>query len=218
MKRFVVVGLGNFGASVAERLYSMGHDVVAIDLDEDAVDRIASHVSRAAVGDGRHKNMLDQIGAREADVAIVSTGEDITASILALLALRDLNVQDVYVKVISDDHARVMQQLGVRETIFPERDSALNLANRLVNRTVLNYVQMSDNLSIQEMVVLDAWKGHTLRDLSLRSEYGITVVAIRDTSTNSVEIPPDPDTALNDTHTLLIAGAIESLNALTSDE
>ena len=101
MKRFVVIGLGNFGSSVAEALHTQGHDVVAMDLDEDAVDRIAPHVSRAAVGDGRSAALLERVGAKNADAAIVSTGDDITASILATLALRDHGVAEIYVKVIS---------------------------------------------------------------------------------------------------------------------
>ena len=82
MKRFVVVGLGNFGSSIAEALFAKGHEVIAIDPDEKAVDRVARHVSRAAVGDGRELAVLDQIGAKNADAGVVSTGDDITASIL----------------------------------------------------------------------------------------------------------------------------------------
>ena len=82
MKRFVIVGLGNFGSSVAEALYSRGHDVIAVDVDERAVDEIAPHCTRAAVGDGRQIETLEEIGAETADAAVVSTGDDLTASIL----------------------------------------------------------------------------------------------------------------------------------------
>ena len=88
MKRFIVVGLGNFGSSVAEALYVQGHDVIAIDMNEDAVDRMAAHVTRAAVGDGRVLETLDRLGARGCDAGIISTGDDITSSILAAMALR----------------------------------------------------------------------------------------------------------------------------------
>src|SRR5688572_22135080 len=121
MKRFVIVGLGNFGSSVAEALYAQGHEVVAVDPRAEAVDRIAAHVTRAAVADGKSVEALQRAGAREADAGIVSTGDDITASILAAMALRDLGVKDVYAKVISRDHARVMERMGVSETVFPER-------------------------------------------------------------------------------------------------
>src|SRR5688500_3682648 len=100
MKRFVVVGLGNFGSSVAEALHARGHEVIAVDPNAEAVDRIAPHVTRAAVGDGRSLTTLDRIGARDANCGIVSTGDDITASILATMAMKDLGVREVYVKVI----------------------------------------------------------------------------------------------------------------------
>src|SRR5918992_880467 len=125
MKRFFVIGLGNFGSAIAEALHADGHDVVAVDKNEDAVERIAPHVTRAVVANGQHLQTLERLGAREAAAAVVNTGEDITASILTTLALRDLGLTEIYVKVISAEHARVLEKLGAAETVFPERDSAL---------------------------------------------------------------------------------------------
>jgi len=211
MKRFVIVGLGNFGSSVAEALYSRGHDVIAVDTDERAVDDIAPHCSRAAVGDGRQIETLEEIGAQAADAAVVSTGDDITASILATMALTDLGIEDVYAKVISHNHARVMVRLGVTETVFPERESGFNLASRISEKGVLNYVRMARNLSVQELVVPDRWRGHTLRDLEVRAQFGVSVVGIHDTVTGDMIVPPDPDETLESTDTLLLAGTDEAL-------
>ena len=218
MRRFIVIGLGNFGSSVAESLYTEGHDVVAVDLDEEAVDRIASHVSRSAVGDGRDVDTLQQVGAGDADLAVISTGDDITASILATMALGDLGVEEVYVKVVSRNHARVMTRLGVSETVFPERESALNLASRLSDRSIVNYVHMSQDLGIQEMVVLGQWEGKSLRELSLRSRYGVSVIAIHNILTDEMAIPPDPDAPLKESDTLLVAGRDEALDRLAQLE
>lgn len=211
MKRFVIVGLGNFGSSVAEALYSRGHDVIAVDVDESAVDEIAPHSTRAAVGDGREVEMLEEVGADGANAAVVSTGEDITASILATMALTDLGVETVYVKVISHNHARIMRKLGVAETVFPERESGFNLASRISERGVLNYVRMGRNLSVQELVVPGDWRGHTLRELAVRSEFGVSVVGIHDTTVDEMIVPPDPDDTLKRTDTLILAGTDEAL-------
>lgn len=215
MKRFVVVGLGNFGSTVAETLYRQGHDVIAIDTREEAVDRIAQHVSRAAVGDGRQHAILEQVGAAEADVGIVSTGDDITASVLTTLALRDLGVGEVYVKVISRDHARVMRRLGAAETIFPEQEAAQNLATRISEEAVLNYVRLGGGFSLQEMVVPDAWEGKTLRELELPARYKFSVVAVHDVLTDQMTIPPDPDAPLKDSDTLVVAGKEDVLQKIT---
>ena len=211
MKRFVVIGLGNFGSSVAESLHAKGHDVIAVDPNEDAVDRISAHVSRAAVGDGRSLQVLERIGAKGADAGVVSTGDDITASILATLALHDLGVRDVYVKVISRDHARVMERLGVTESIFPERESALSLGARMSGTALLNYVQLGTGYSLQEMAVPEDWNGKTLRDLELRQRFGIMVVALHDVLTDQMNVAPDPDAVLKDSDTLFVAGADEDL-------
>lgn len=214
MKRFIIVGLGNFGASVAEALHAKGHEVAALDTNESAVDRVARFVTRAAVGDGRDPQTLERIGAREADAGVVSTGDDIAASILATMMLRDLGVEDIYVKVISQDHARVMERVGVTETIFPERESALALAMRMSGRALLNYVRLGPGFSIQEMAVPAAWNKKTLRELQLRANYRVSVVALHDVLTDVMTSVPDPDAPLSESDTLLLAGKDEDLAAL----
>jgi trk system potassium uptake protein TrkA len=214
MNRFVIVGLGNFGSSVAEALYGRGHDVIALDVDERAVDDIAPHCSRAAVGDGRQIETLEEIGAGAADAAVVSTGDDITASILSTMALTDLGIDTVYAKVISHTHARVMTRLGVTDTVFPERESGFNLASRISEKGVLDYVRMGRNLSVQELVVPAGWRGHTLRELGVRAQYNVSVVGVHDTMTDRMHVPPDPDETLERSDTLLLAGTDEALEAV----
>lgn len=206
-KRFVVVGLGNFGSSVAEALHENGHDVIVVDKDEAAVDRIAAKVSRAAAGDGREVRILERVGANGADIGVVSTGDDITASILITMALRDLGVDDIYVKVVSHNHARVMEKIGVTETIFPERESALRLATRVSSATIVNYVQLGPGFSIQEMAVPNPWIGKSLRILGLPQRYRIAVIAVHDVLRDEMVPVPDPDAPLKDSDTLLVAGA-----------
>ena len=206
-KRFIVIGLGNFGAGVAEALHAKGHDVAAIDTSEEAVDRIGPNVSRAAVGDGRRRAVLERVGGEEADAAVVSTGDDLAASVLATMALRDLGVREIYAKVISSDHARIMEQLGVTETIFPERESALRLAERIVSTEILNYVQLGRGFSMQELAVPEHWIGKSLRDLELPRRYRISVLAVHDVLRDEIIPVPDPDAPLKDSDTVLVAGA-----------
>jgi trk system potassium uptake protein len=214
MKRYVIIGLGNFGSSVAETLFRGGNDVVGLDLDEHRVDRLAPIVSRAAVADGKDQNTLKRVGAADADAAVISTGDDITASVLATLALRDLGVREIYVKVTSRDHARVMEKLGVTETIFPERESGKRLGHRIARGTLLNYVQLSGDFSIQEMAVPDAWVGRSLRELELPRRYGVSVVATHDMLTDAMHRTPDADALLKESDTLLIAGRNDDLDRI----
>lgn len=216
-KRFVVIGLGIFGQGIAEALFEEGHDVVALDMVEERVNRIARRVTRAAVGDARQVDVLDRLGAGDADVAVVSTGDDIGSSILTVMALRDLGVPQIYVKVVSFDHSRILKKIGVTQTVFPEHESSKNLAQRLIHsESLLNYVTLGENFSIQEMAVPNAWKGKTLRNLQLRPKYNISVIAVHDVLTDTMYPVPDPDSPLKDSDTLLIAGMTDNLERVAN--
>ncbi|MCI0433762.1 MAG: TrkA family potassium uptake protein [Gemmatimonadetes bacterium] len=216
MKRFVIIGLGNFGSAVAERLFEAGHDVTTIDRNEEAVDRMAHRVTRAVAGDGRNIDVLRRIGADQSDVGIVSTGDDITASILATLALRDLGVTELYVKVVSHDHGRVLEKIGVTETVFPERESGIRLATRVASRGILNYIRVGEGFGIQEMAVPETWIGRSLRSLELPRAFRISIVAVHDVLRNEMQPIPDPDAPLKESDTLLILGRDADLTAVAS--
>ncbi|MEZ6056883.1 MAG: TrkA family potassium uptake protein [Planctomycetaceae bacterium] len=211
MKRFVVVGLGNFGFTVAQSLAEGNHDVIAIDVNGAVVDRLAAFVANAVVGDATQVETLQRIGVESVDAAIVSTGDDISSSILATMALRTLGVREIFVKVVSIDHARVMQRIGVSDTVFPERDTAIALASRISGVALLNFVRLGKGFSIQEMGVPSLWHGRSIRDLKLRQEYNITVVGIHDILTDKIVSSPDPNYILKDSDTMLIAGDDEAL-------
>ena len=214
MKRFIVVGLGNFGSGAAETLAARGHEVIAIDTDEAKVDAMAARIERAAVGDATQVAVLKRIGAQDANGAIVSVGDDITASILTTLALRDLKVPQIYVKVISVDHARVMERQGVTETIFPERESAIALGYRLAANGLINYIRLGPGFSIQEMAVPPSWIGKSLRELDLRVRHHVQIIALRDMLHDQWFPAPDPDRPLTDSDTLVISGREEDLSSV----
>jgi trk system potassium uptake protein TrkA len=214
MRRFVVVGLGHFGGWAARALYAAGHDVIAIERDADLVDRFKTDVSAAVHGDATDQAVLERVGARGAEVAIVSTGSDLATSILATLALRDLGVKDIYVKVGSSEAARALEAFGVRETIFPEREVADRLAHRIASRTVLEYVPLAPGFSLQEVAIPDGWLGRTLRELGLPANHGIQVVALQDMLTAKVEVVPDPDRPLRESDVAIVAGPDDAIRKM----
>ena len=216
-KRYVVIGLGNFGLSVARTLHEGGHEVIAMDLREELVDRAGQFVTRAVVGDGTDVEVLMRCGAGDADDGVVSTGSDITASVLAVLALQDAGVEDINVKVISLRHERVLRRMGVEEIIFPERESGQNLARRLMGGGILHYVPFHEKYAFQEMITPEAWRGQSLRSLRIRDRYGVQVVGIHDVLADKTTIPPDPDVPLLDSDTLILAGRDADLRRLAFD-
>jgi trk system potassium uptake protein TrkA len=214
MKRFIIVGLGNFGSILAQRLHQLGHDVVAIDPRAEVVDALGPKVSRAVVGDATNRLVLEEAGAAKADAALISTGENLAASVLSLLALRDLGIPEIFVKVRSADHARIAEALGATDSIFPERESALALASRLTSGKLLQYVQLGEGLSLQEMAVPEDWYGKTLRALALPSRFRVQVVAVHDVLRDAMLPVPDPDRKLTQSDTLLVAGDPGALQKL----
>lgn len=215
MNRFVVVGLGSFGSSVAATLFAQGHEVIAIDQNPNAVDRAARSVSKGVVGNGGDRALLARIGAEGADAGVVSTGDDLTAAILATLALKDLGVPRVVCKVTSDEAARVMHRIGADESIFPEHESGLALGMRLVSGNVFNYFDLGAGYSVQELAVPAPWQGRTLQDLNLRRTERVTVIAVHDIVQDTLTIPPDPELPLGENDTLLLAGRTEDLSRLS---
>ena len=212
MKRFIVIGLGIFGSGVAEALHTEGNEVIAMDLVEDKVNRIARLVTEAVVGDATSADVLEKVGAAKADAAVVSTGDNMSASILAAMALKDIKVKEIYIKVISYDHARIMRKIGVTDIVFPERESAINLSTRIArSQSIVNYVHIGSGLSLQEMAIPVRWEGKTLRELKLPAQFRVSVVAVRDVLTDQLIPVPEPDAPLLDTQTLILTGDDASL-------
>ncbi|HEX7088786.1 MAG TPA: TrkA family potassium uptake protein [Longimicrobiales bacterium] len=210
IRRFVVVGLGNFGSGVVEMLHAQGQDVIAVDVDERKVDRVRALATRAAVADATDARALDRIGADGADAAVVSVGTDLATSVLAVLALQDVRVGEIYAKATSAEHAQILEKLGVTEVIRPERETALRLATRLSMR-LLNYLPIGIGYSLQEVPTPDEFAGRTLVELQLPQRYGVTVVAIHDVLTDQLHVVPRADYVLKDSDTLLLVGSDEAL-------
>lgn len=216
-KRFVVIGLGRFGSWVAKALHDRGSDVIAVDLNETLVDRYADQVSRCVHGDATDPEVLRKVGAENADAAVVSTGTDLAATIMSILALKDVGIEDIYVKVAGPRAARALERFDIREMIFPEQEVAERLARRLESTTILDYVPLGLDYSIQEMAIPDDWIGETLRELALPREVGVQVVAIFDALTGTWDVVPDADEPLTDSQVVLLAGPDDTLAQLTRD-
>jgi trk system potassium uptake protein len=216
IRRFVVVGLGNFGAGLVEMLHAQGHDVIAVDRAERQVERVRAYASRSGVVDGTDSAALNRMGAADADAGIVSMGTDLAGSVLAVLALQDLGIAEIYAKAVSSDHAKILDRLGVTEVIRPERETAFRLATRLSKR-LLNYTPIAPGYSMQEIPTPDSFIGHTLVELQLPQRFSLAIVAIHDVLTDALFVVPPADYVLKDSDTLLVVGSDESLAELARE-
>jgi trk system potassium uptake protein len=214
MAQVAVIGLGRFGHHVARQLHQAGHDVLAIDISAENVQHIKDHSSRAVVLDARDKDRLDALGIRDFDVVVVSLGERIDASALVALHLKEVGCRRIVTKAGSEDHAKLLDVIGVHEIIFPEREAAAHLAHRLASANLLDYVPLGDDHSIHEMAPPEPFIGKTLEEVKIRTRFGIQVIGIRDMLTQEVHINPDSKFRIKDSDALLVLGRNRDLKRL----
>lgn len=203
--RVLLIGLGAFGTWFSRAMLELGHEVIAVERDEALVDRNSDCATRVVHGDGTDPLLLERLGARGMDAAVVSTSEDLSTTVLATIALHDLGVTDVYTKVRSPGEVRALDALNAAEAIFPDRDAGKRLAHRISSRAVLEYTPLADGVSLQEIAIPSSWLGRSLAELQPRRS-GIQVVAVRDVLTGQLRLPPDPTAPLKHSDALLVAG------------
>jgi len=188
-KQFVVIGLGRFGTSVAQTLSTLGHDVLAMDKDEHSVQVIMQDVTQAVQADARDEETLRALGVRNFDVAIVAIGDDLEANILITLMLKEMGVPYVVTKAQNALHGKVLEKIGADKIIYPEQDMGFRLANNLVRTNVMDFIELSLDYSIFEIIASSKFVGKTLGELNLRAVYGLNVVAIKQNADQIVIAP-----------------------------
>ena len=212
MKSYVVIGLGRFGAEMATKLYDCGEEVLAIDLSDQLIDRIADHVTRAVAADARDINVLEKLGVENFDRAIVAVGSDLAASALITMNLKTLKVPFILCKAHDNTFREILEKLGADRVIIPEWEIADKLALGLTHAGVMEYIELSNEFGIVEMEPIPGWVGKTIRQLELRSTYGANVIALR--KGDAIRIPPDIDMPIEADDVLVVLGSYEMFEKL----
>lgn len=214
--RFLICGLGNFGSYLGKRLFENGQEVVAIDINEKRAGEAKDYVSEAVVADVSQREALDELGLGTIDAAVISLGEGrIDASVLATLHLRDIGIKRIIVKTISPDHARIVEKIGATEVIFPEKEAAFRLADRLSNPHVFEQINLHEGYALVEMMAPRELWDKTLTEAGIRSKYGITVVWINRKAPNGKEtsIVPRPEDTIVEGDVLFVLGEEKAIEA-----
>lgn len=213
MKQFAVIGLGRFGMSVAKKLVDLGVEVLAIDADEEKVQKAAAFVTHAVQADATDEDTLRTLGIRNVDCAIVSIGQDIQSSILATLLLKGLGIGYVVAKAQSELHGKVLEKLGADRVVYPERDMGIRVATNLVATNLLDYIELSPEFSIFEVVAPDEFVGKSLGELNLRAKYNVNIVAMR-SADGSVTVSPGANDVIRARDVLVMIGRKEDMERL----
>jgi len=212
--KFGVIGLGNFGSTVAKALFEAGHDVVVLDRDRDRVQAMQRYATQAVIADATQKEILEELALDKMDAVIVSLGKDLSASVLVTLYLRDLKVKKIVVKIASEDHGRVLDRVGATEIVFPEKDMALRLAQSLISPNILDYLPLSPEYSLLELAPPKEFIGKSLAELRLRSRFGVNVLAVRQIIPERMIINPSADFVIKDSDVLVVLGKREDLDKI----
>lgn len=214
-KRFAVIGLGHFGAYALRALYEAGCEVIAVDLDAEAVKEAAEFSERAVVADATDVQALESLGVADVDVAIVSLGERMDVITLAALHLKELGVPNIAVKSLSEEHGRILKAIGIHEIVNPEKDAATRLARRLVREDVLEYLPLMPGYSIIEIKAPDEFVGRSLRELALRNRLQVQLIGIQRGGLNGeLKIVPRAEDVIEAGDLMILLGAERDLDRI----
>ncbi|HOE64545.1 MAG TPA: TrkA family potassium uptake protein [Candidatus Sumerlaeota bacterium] len=214
MKRYIVIGVGQFGFSVARTLVELGCDVLAIDQDEGRVQEISDLIPHSVVANGTDEKAMRALGAQEYDTAIVTCGESLENSILATVILREIGVPEVIVKAVNPKHGDILKRIGATKVIYPEQEMGEHLANHLVNPDILQEIALSRVHSIKELSIPEELIGESILEGNIRAKYGITILAIRSQGAGDKEgllLSPPPTYVFKEGDLVVLFGKNEDI-------
>lgn len=214
-KQFMVIGLGRFGSSLTRTLIENGHEVLALDKNEQLVQEMSSVATHTLQADCTDEAVLRELGASNFTHGIVAIGDDIQSSILTTLLLKELKVPKVTAKARNEMHGKVLNKIGADHVIYPERDMGIRLGNQLSSDNLIDYIELSPDYNLAEILAPPAMNGLSLKQLDIRARYGCTIMAIK--TGQSINISPRAEDAIRTGDILLIIGSNDDIRKLEND-
>lgn len=211
-KEYIVIGLGQFGTSIAQTLMQNDCEVLALDINEKRTRAIADSVTCAVTGNVMDAELLAGLGIRNFDGAIIAIGENMEASIMATMVVNELGIPHILAKAQSELHAKILRKVGADRVVLPEFEMGIRYANNMVHGNFFDAVELSPDISMMEIHVRREWEGKSLKQLNMRAKYKINVIGIK--SEDGFDVNPDPDEPLRAGAQLVSIGRNEVLNKL----
>lgn len=226
MKKFVVIGLGNFGLTLAKSLIENGCEVLGIDQSRDTVNNAKEFLTHVIIGDASKREVLEALSLKDFDGAVVSIGQNMEPSILISLYLKEIGLTRIIVRAITEDHGKILTQIGVSDVIFPERDMALRLARTLAMKNVVDYLPLGEDYGIIEIVPPKKFFGKTLKELRIPNTYNCQVIGLKyfsseqsrllDDRNTHVKMAPSADDIIREGIMMIMIGKYEDLAKIQS--
>lgn len=178
-KEYIVIGLGQFGTSIAKTLMQNDCEVLALDINEEKTRALADTVTCAVTGDVKDPELVTGLGIRNFDGAVIAIGENMEASIVATMIVNELGVPHILAKAQSELHAKILRKVGADRVVLPENEVGIRYGNNLVHGNFFDAVELSPDISVMEINMRREWEGKSLKQLNMRARYKITVIGIK---------------------------------------
>jgi trk system potassium uptake protein len=214
MRRFVVIGLGNFGFHVARSLFEDNNEVIAVDRDKARVQAIDAHSTEAIVMNAVDKDAMKAMGMEHVDGVVVSTGANISTSVLICLHLQEIGVKRIIAKANDDDHAKVLKKVGATEIIHPERDMAQRVARNLSRPNIIDFIPLAEDFDLAQIDPPRAFIGKSLRELNLRAKYNVHIIAIKELVPDNFLLVPPAGFIIKDSDILILLGKSKDIKRI----
>lgn len=214
---YAVIGLGNFGKAVAETMAAAGQDVIALDKNALAVQDVMETVPNAVCCDSMDIEMLKEAGIQDVDVAIVSMGSHLEASVTTILNLKELGIEHVIAKATNERYKYVLERIGADTVIQPELEMGQRVALSLMNPKIIDIFQITNDYTIMEIKAPELWCNRPIETLHLRSVYGVNIIGIRHGGASKVETEVSSEYVIQPDDYLVIAANAARIAALDLD-
>lgn len=209
MKSILLIGLGRFGRHIAMQLNQLGHQIMAVDHDEEKVNDILPFVTSAQIGNSSNEEFLTSLGVGNYDVCIVAISNDFQSSLETTCLLKELGAKLVVSRAERDGQAKFLLRNGADEVVYPEKQVAKWAAIRYTADHILDFIELDDTHAIFEVSVPEAWKGMSVGEIDIRRKYDINIMAVKQNGAMRVSVTPD--TVLAEDMTLLVLGEYKAL-------
>lgn len=213
MKSVLIIGMGKFGRHLAQKMISLGNEVMLVDKNEEIVERYAATFSDAQIADCMNENVLRSLGVNHFDLCFVAIADDFQSSLVITALLKEFDAKYVVAKAKSDIQADLLHRIGADEVIYPEREMAEKLAVRYNATNVFDYIELTDEYAIYEIPVRYHWIGKTITELDIRRKYRINIIAVK--IHNELNIMPGPDYCFAEHDHVVVIGTADAINRLS---
>ena len=204
MKSVLLIGLGRFGKHIAEKLYELHHQVLAVDRHEERVNSVLPFVTDAQIGDAANKSFLRTLGVENFDVCFVAIGDDFESSLLVTAFLKELGAKKVIARASREVQRQFLLRNGADDVVYPEKQLAVWAAIRHTTEHVLDYISLDEEYAIYDLSVPEEWYGKTVGGIDIRKKYNLNVLAVRENGQPTIAVTSE--TTLNPNQTMLVLG------------